>query len=542
MVVLTPAVSSGASPGLTVTGFSPGAGPVGTTVIVSGSGFVSGDLVAFNGRQAKVSGVNTLGTRLTTSVPAFATSGVLTVTDPATGQTAGLPNQPFTVTLGVYATPNRVWAGGRFTLDGSAFPPYGSGSVRIGNVTVAAARFDQNGDFSIGVTVPWSQTSGITHVQVVYSLGTVLATLYILGAWPMYRHDPQHTGDDTYETSISVSNVPALKLLWMKTTAASCQWVLPSVADGLVFESNWNPATQPESSNFYAFTTNGKKMLWLTGSYETLRTEPAVTAGKEYLSASNGISTIDTALSATTGAFDWSKGLPDISSYSPSAPNVVGNTLYLGAPDGNLYAVNAATGTVLWSFQTGAAVHSSPAYAAGIVYVGSDSGTFYAVNATTGKKVWSYSGLGAIDSSPAVAGGVVYVGSDNGSVIAFKAGTGAVVWHDIFSGQDFPASPTVANGTVFIGGSTASAGYLYARKASDGSKLWTFPTVTPGVSDAAYANGLVYFASGNVVRAADASNGNILWKNTSVTAPLAPIIANGIVYLEGQNNIWAYGP
>jgi outer membrane protein assembly factor BamB len=48
-------------------------------------------------------------------------------------------------------------------------------------------------------------------------------------------------------------------------------------------------------------------------------------------------------------------------------------------------------------------------------------------------------------------------------------------------------------------------------------------------------------ASGKAqVRAIDASNGNVLWHTYSVTDPLAPIISNGIVYVEGENAIFAF--
>ena len=54
---------------------------------------------------------------------------------------------------------------------------------------------------------------------------------------------------------------------------------------------------------------------------------------------------------------------------------------------------------------------SSPAVANGVVYVGSDDGNVYALNAATGAKLWSYA-TGKLESSPAVANGVVYVGTD----------------------------------------------------------------------------------------------------------------------------------
>jgi outer membrane protein assembly factor BamB len=57
----------------------------------------------------------------------------------------------------------------------------------------------------------------------------------------------------------------------------------------------------------------------------------------------------------------------------------------------------------------------------GVVYVGSDNGNVYALNASTGSKLWSYTtGRSPYStSSPAVVNGAVYVGSWDGKVYAF---------------------------------------------------------------------------------------------------------------------------
>jgi outer membrane protein assembly factor BamB len=68
---------------------------------------------------------------------------------------------------------------------------------------------------------------------------------------------------------------------------------------------------------------------------------------------------------------------------------------------------------------TGGDVQSSPAVANGVVYIGSDDNNVYALNASTGILLWSYTTGGAVTSSPAVANGVVYIGSDGGNVYAF---------------------------------------------------------------------------------------------------------------------------
>jgi outer membrane protein assembly factor BamB len=71
------------------------------------------------------------------------------------------------------------------------------------------------------------------------------------------------------------------------------------------------------------------------------------------------------------------------------------------------------------SYTTGDFVQSSPAVANGVVYVGSLDHNLYALNAKTGSKLWSYTTGGIVYSSPAVANGVVYVGSGDSKVYAF---------------------------------------------------------------------------------------------------------------------------
>jgi hypothetical protein len=56
-----------------------------------------------------------------------------------------------------------------------------------------------------------------------------------------------------------------------------------------------------------------------------------------------------------------------------SSPAVANGAVYVGSIDYNVYALNAKTGAVLWSYTTGANVDSSPAAANGVVYIGSET-------------------------------------------------------------------------------------------------------------------------------------------------------------------------
>ena len=51
---------------------------------------------------------------------------------------------------------------------------------------------------------------------------------------------------------------------------------------------------------------------------------------------------------------------------------------------------------ILWNYLIGSIVYSSSLVVNGIVYVGGGGGTIYALNATTGTKVWSYNTGGPV--------------------------------------------------------------------------------------------------------------------------------------------------
>lgn len=91
--------ASSFTPTLSITGFSPGSGPVGTVVQINGVGFNSHSVVKFNGTQATtVAFVSS--TQLKATVPAGATTGPITVTNGSASFPTGSVTSPtsFTVT------------------------------------------------------------------------------------------------------------------------------------------------------------------------------------------------------------------------------------------------------------------------------------------------------------------------------------------------------------------------------------------------------------------------------------------------------------
>jgi outer membrane protein assembly factor BamB len=179
-----------------------------------------------------------------------------------------------------------------------------------------------------------------------------------------------------------------------------------------------------------------------------------------------------------------------------SSPAVSGDLVFAGSADHGLHAVSRLTGARKWRFQTQGAVNSSPAVADGLVYFSSLDGFVYAVHVDSGKAAWKFQTGGETRfvakgihgsvpgtetmpdpwdfflSSPVVEDGVVYIGSGDGHIYALDARTGALRWK-FKTGNVVHSSPAVSGGIVYAGGWDT---YLYALKASDGSVVWKFKT------------------------------------------------------------------
>ena len=174
-----------------------------------------------------------------------------------------------------------------------------------------------------------------------------------------------------------------------------------------------------------------------------------------------------------------------------SSPAVVDGTVYFGSHDYNFYAVDAATGKMRWEFRTGSFVNSSPAVVNGVVYFGSNDGYLYALDAVTGRELWAFKTQYGVESSPAVANGMVYFGGDDDYVYCLNADSGKKIWR-FKTGDWVTSSPVIVNGILYIGSKDDS---LYALNASDGRFRLKFNASSGIVSAPAVDGGEVYFTS-----------------------------------------------
>ena len=166
-----------------------------------------------------------------------------------------------------------------------------------------------------------------------------------------------------------------------------------------------------------------------------------------------------------------------------------------------------------WVFSTASygdtsAVDSTPLVSGGCVFVGSTAGNLFAIDASSGKLVWEHRltvpspGLGgAVVGAATVSGSeVIWLVSETGGpyAIALDRSTGSVVWQSppliSSSGYYTNASPTVVNGMVVAGysdpeGDDVGSGGFAIIDAATGALIKVTAVVSPADQAQGYAGG-----------------------------------------------------
>lgn len=300
----------------------------------------------------------------------------------------------------------------------------------------------------------------------------------------MFRGDARHSG--IYETA----PVPAFhRVKWTFRTGGGVV-SSPAAAGGtLYFGSN--------DQYLYAVDAASGTQRWKFRSRGRITSSPAVADGRVYFGSYDGNFY---AVNAATGALAWkfategerrfsgthlhgaepaTEVMPDPFDVFLSSPAIASGIVYFGSGDGNIYALDAASGALRWKFHTGNVVHASPAIAQGILYVGSWDSYFYALDAASGKEVWRFKtgvdpGINnqvGISSSAVVADGMVYFGCRDSHLYALDAATGAKRWAYPTDGNWVVSSPAVRDGAVYFG--TSDSGLVEALDAKSGAYIFS---------------------------------------------------------------------
>jgi outer membrane protein assembly factor BamB len=288
----------------------------------------------------------------------------------------------------------------------------------------------------------------------VADLRVLLPKPYANEAWPQPGGSPTHAMHH-----LQVAGAP--KKAWSKSVGKGSQsgrqfLTPPVIAEGRVYVMDLN---------FRVSALDAKTGDWIWRYKPKIPNQDEDTFGGG-LSYDRGSVYITTgygkavALDAETGKVKWQQ---ELSGPMRSAPTVADGRVYVITIDNQLSVLDAETGEKKWSHaaiteSAGLLGGSSPAIEGSTVIVPYSSGELFAMRAENGRVVWSdnltalrrsdaLSTLAHIRGNPVIDRGIVYAISHSGRLVAIDQRSGARVWERNIGGVD---TPWVAGEFIFV--------------------------------------------------------------------------------------------
>jgi outer membrane protein assembly factor BamB len=372
-------------------------------------------------------------------------------------------------------------------------------------------------------TEPASKPAETATSPAIAKLSPITAT-----SWPSFRNGDQQLG-------VAGSTLPEKpELLWKYPTT-----------DGVVATAAivGEYAYVPELSGYLrCFELATGKLIW---SYRSLddpdpdkfawgfKAAPTVTADTIYAGAEDGTMH---AIDRATGKMKWQiKSESEVEITGGVA--VVNDRLLFGSHDGNLYCYKTADHALDWKFHTEAQVYSSPAISDHFTFLTGCDEHLRVIDINTGKQQ-SDMPMGAyIAASPAVMGDILYVGTAASEVVAVDWKNQQVVWKYSNENSEFPyhASAAVTDKFVLVGCRDKN---LHCINRETGKGVWKFATRGRVDSSPVVVGDRVFFGSADRnLYAVNLQSGEQSWKyNTKGEISSGPAVGEGYLVVGSEGS------
>ena len=388
--------------------------------------------------------------------------------------------------------------------------------------------------FALKVADSTGNVSDISNV--VFQETSETPTLLAAALWGKFHENNQNTGMS------SINGTEIGDMVWTFETGAD-------VNSSPVLDERGDVYFGSEDGSVYALNVDGT-LKWSHATGNGVVAAPLVASmNRLYVGSKSGKFYC---FNRTTGEVIWLYTVND--EIHSSALIDSDGRLFFGSLNGNLTCLDSEFGSLYWQASLGSEVYSSPALSpdGSTVYVGAYNSKVYALDAVTGEEQWNYlcSNLSTVTSSHRIYGsmavdeeGAIYTGNYDKKLYAINP-DGTEKWTYNTGGRILYSSPALGdNGEIYIGNNDEE---LNCINRSDGSLRWKYATDGDiRNSPAVAANGNIYFGSKDDKIYALNQDGNVLWTYTTgdeVRSSSPAIGPNGNVYIGSyDNNLYMIG-
>jgi outer membrane protein assembly factor BamB len=300
-------------------------------------------------------------------------------------------------------------------------------------------------------------------------------------------------------------------------------------------------------------------LTWATsigsGSSEDHRLTSGPVTGNKMIFACDATGVIS-AIDSKSGVVRWSfNSMPEGQASEAIGGGVAydSGVAYAATAYGELLAVQADNGKIIWRKSLGAPSRIAPTVKEGTVYALTINNEIHALSAGSGATVWTHTGISEAagilgGASPAVAEGVVVTAYSSGEVFAFHQNTGQPIWGDLInpalridsvaSIAHIRARPVIYNGVVYI---ISHGGQMVALDLKTGNRLWQ-RDIGSIRSPALMGDSLFVITNGGDLACLKLATGHIQWASAlprldNDKKPIlwaGPVIANDSLVLAGS--------
>lgn len=323
-------------------------------------------------------------------------------------------------------------------------------------------------------------------------------------------------------------------------------------------------------------------VLWRHKVGAGVSVSPVIGGNMIFFVAENGY------LSALTpqGEKIWSRGIEkdsvsveagnDRARKFVTQPLFIRDTIVTGSDDGWLYAMESATGKILWRYKVGQSINGTANWleqagdsACGIVVISQWDGKVHCIDLVSGKARWTSPEVAECDGSPgigsdfvvfgscdmalhmlssskgavlgsvslgdegqvaggvAVSGSLAFAGTYNGTIACADVRKKTIVWTNRVAKAEAFATPAVTTDRVVAG---SNDGFVYCLDRRDGKKVWGF-NAGDTVLSPVVAGDKIVVSSGGTLYFLKLQDGSKVWSVKAGDRISSPAVADGKVVI-----------